>query len=118
MLAWTCFINEFQFWDLMIVLASNYPNDPKGDVEWADKKRAYFVMLSALTRLLCFVPTMCSIGPYIDPTELSPSDVSSRANFCEWVSRRRIDWAVDRGKTPSEIECMRFSEINFKYSLS
>jgi len=94
-------------WDLITIIALNYPQDPgqgdtKPDPQRQDKCCAHAVLLSALTVLLPLVPDLGSLAPYVDPQRaIGAGALVSRTPFLNWVRSEKRRWmhetGVDRG---------------------
>jgi hypothetical protein len=99
-------------WDLLTIVALNYPDLPapprppvdgggSGDVldpraEWEGKRAGHAVFLAALERVLPAVPDLDTVAPYIGPVDaLRSGALVHRRAFVAWVCARKRRWMRD-----------------------
>jgi hypothetical protein len=130
---WTSFIYPQQLWDLVLILALNYP---KRDTEERDEKRSgYRVFFRALAALCALDPWLESVGAFLAPAgdsddgrcdgtgcswrPRSQDEWSSRAAFIGWVSQMRMRWARSQGMSVEQLRALKSSRTELvRYAAS
>lgn len=116
---WTSFVDPFQVWDMLTVMALNYPKYERRDEdkESEPKKYAYYIFFHCLSRLLARIPTLADLETYVSPGAWVAESLEDRVLFFRMVSSAKFRWAYERGKSLTELEAMKFSEAKTIESL-
>lgn len=106
-LSWSMVIGAPQLWDLLLIIALNYPKnrgehsiqsgEPDPDPEREKKRFAYLVFLDSLSHCLPKVAFLRDMAPFLSVDTLSPVDVRDKAEFALWFRRQREAWCVATG---------------------
>lgn len=141
---WSTFVSPTQVWDVVTIIAHNYPRLPSAqeDAEFGRKRYAYWVFFYALSRLAAETPFLVPLSSYLSPyggTRWKTSDAhaygkkrpcipvieawssastSDRDAFVSLIRSRKRSWATDCGISAEQWEAIEDAERALLASLT
>ncbi len=115
--AWSTLLGEHALWDLLVLLACNYPraDTRHDDREHVQKRRAYRRCYESLAALLRCVPLLASVAPYL--AHAPPLVLRDRAPFCLWVRTQRRHWLRRFARDAASVHAVLDAERAFLETL-